>query len=245
MSGYTEWAAATFKAPASAKAPATVAAVVEPEAHDVVPREFDATFADEYLALANELGVNASALTHERAVASLESTVAEMGLRVYDRPQVEAYLTKHYGAPRQRPWPGERETLATWAWRPLMKPQTATAPLPMPPTITSSALGVSGAGLAEMQSQMLQAFGGWVGRVGHAKNGDVASELRAYDKPVPMPVLLTVKAIRTKHPDARFYVSDELHEQEAAPIRDPFLMVVLGGVHMIVERWDEPNYRER
>lgn len=65
-----------------------------------------------------------------------------------------------------------------------------------------------------------------------------------YDHPVPYPVLLTVDRLQERFGDEiSFYVSDY-----EAPIPDPFLLVVLsrGGAdgQFIVERWDEPGFRE-
>lgn len=77
--------------------------------------------------------------------------------------------------------------------------------------------------------------------VTHRRNGAVASDLQTYQKPLPLPVLVTVREVAAKFPAARFYVSDEYRADE---VRDPFLMVVLGGEQFIIERWDEPGYRE-
>lgn len=110
------------------------------------------------------------------------------------------------------------EYLARWAWRPLMTPTTE-----------------------EMDSFQWM----FATRNGFSKNGLLGYGLKTYSKPVPMPVLLSVKEIRAQHPTARFFVSDEISSAEATPVRDPFLMVVLGEVEVIVERWNEPNYRER
>lgn len=61
-----------------------------------------------------------------------------------------------------------------------------------------------------------------------------------YNRPVPLPVLLTVKKIAEAIPQARFYVSGI--DRDA----DPFLCVTTRLLHVhIIERWDEPDYRER
>lgn len=201
--------------------PAIAGAVAEPEARTLQPREFDHGFAGEYLALAKELGVNAEGLTDDAVVIPLEETIAGMGLRVYDNGQVKAYLTSRYGA--ERPATQTLDRRAMWAWRPLRA--------------ADSTHQDSGRMAREM---------GWTFVIGGiAENGSLVPWLRPYSKAVPLPVLLTVRDIVTKHPEAKFYVSDEVSEQEAAPIRDPFLLVQLKNKTFIVERWDEPNYRER
>lgn len=79
---------------------------------------------------------------------------------------------------------------------------------------------------------------------GHAdaKNGVVQRGATPYSKPIPYPVLLTVKDIRDSFPSARFYVSDEMHAER---IPDPFLLVEIGGESFVVERWDEPAFRTK
>lgn len=78
--------------------------------------------------------------------------------------------------------------------------------------------------------------------VKHAVNGVVAREQAPYGKPVPLPVLLTVERIVEKFPDALFFVSDEY---KAPAVPDPFLAVVYGedSEPVVVERWDEPQFR--
>ncbi len=61
-----------------------------------------------------------------------------------------------------------------------------------------------------------------------------------YNRAIPLPVLLTVKKIAERIPEARFYVSGV--DRDA----DPFLCVTTKLLHTyVVERWDEPDYRER
>jgi hypothetical protein len=74
----------------------------------------------------------------------------------------------------------------------------------------------------------------------NSKNGTIQRGAAPYGKPIPYPVLLTVKAIRDEFPTAKFFVSDEMHAER---IPDPFLMVEIGGERFIVERWDEPSFR--
>ena len=62
-----------------------------------------------------------------------------------------------------------------------------------------------------------------------------------YEKPVPLPVLLTVDRLTTQLPgDLRFFVSD------TAKYQDPFLAVMERASMQefyIIERWDEPGFR--
>jgi hypothetical protein len=60
-----------------------------------------------------------------------------------------------------------------------------------------------------------------------------------YSDKVPLPVLLTIEKIHASCPDAHFYVSSNQTDE------DPFLYVTAGVRGYIVERWDEPNFRER
>jgi hypothetical protein len=64
-----------------------------------------------------------------------------------------------------------------------------------------------------------------------------------YRAAVPLPVLLTVQKILAAAPDVHFYVSAP---KVMAGDPDPFLYVTtrhFGGY--VVERWDEPGFRER
>lgn len=79
---------------------------------------------------------------------------------------------------------------------------------------------------------------GWSSEMGGRR---VSFGRRTYRGAVPLPVLLTVQTIQQAFPEAHFYVS------ETAKVNgDPFLMVASrdGGCY-IVERWDEPGFRER
>lgn len=74
-------------------------------------------------------------------------------------------------------------------------------------------------------------------------NGAVQPAARPYIKPIPFPVLLTVKAIVDQvGPAARFFVSDDMHGER---IPDPFLLVMIEGHEFVVERWDEPAFRPK
>lgn len=73
--------------------------------------------------------------------------------------------------------------------------------------------------------------------------GRIGGENVVYNKPVPLPVLETVKKILTHCPTARFFVSDN----QEPMYRDPFLLVTLENYekYYVIERWDEPNFRHR
>jgi hypothetical protein len=60
-----------------------------------------------------------------------------------------------------------------------------------------------------------------------------------YNKPIPMPVMLTIDRIESLYPSARFYVSD------IRDVKDPFLAVTVDGADtfFVIERWDEPSFR--
>lgn len=73
-------------------------------------------------------------------------------------------------------------------------------------------------------------------------NGAMQPSTAPYAKPIPYPVLLTIKAVRDTFPTARFYVSDEM---QAERIPDPFLLVHIGGQSFVIERWDEPSFRAK
>ncbi len=86
-------------------------------------------------------------------------------------------------------------------------------------------------------------IGGVNGYSAPSSNGVVWQRAEAYKKPIPLPVLLTAKEVAQQFPDALMFVSDELYKNERV-IYDPFLLVVIGGEKFIIERWDEPAYRE-
>lgn len=75
-----------------------------------------------------------------------------------------------------------------------------------------------------------------------SRNGKIQRGVPAYTKPIPYPVLLTVKTIRDACPSAKFFVSDEMQGER---IPDPFLLVEIGEAQFVVERWDEPAFRAK
>lgn len=62
--------------------------------------------------------------------------------------------------------------------------------------------------------------------------------LASYTQPIPAPVLETIERVHDAFPAAQFGIS------EVKEYPDPFLMVSLHGETFIIERWDEPAYRE-
>lgn len=68
---------------------------------------------------------------------------------------------------------------------------------------------------------------------------------REYDSPIPDVVLRTVIKIRTAYPSATFWVSDFRRAEAYAPAGgDPFLGVQISDEFFIIERWDEPAFRQ-
>lgn len=63
-----------------------------------------------------------------------------------------------------------------------------------------------------------------------------------YDQPIPLRVLRRIHAVRTRLPEAQFYVS----QLERAPKGDPFLAVGLPGMQwgtwLVIDHWDEPGF---
>jgi hypothetical protein len=70
-----------------------------------------------------------------------------------------------------------------------------------------------------------------------------------YNRLIPMPVLQTVAGIADKFPSVSFIVADWADYETSTIIpssrpEDPFLGVLGPGISlMIIERWDEPNFR--
>lgn len=155
---------------------------------------------NEYEQLAKEIGFAPPHLDVERFKAHL----AELGLRVYDRAKVKAYLDQEWGKATST-FSGTR---VPWCWRPMRE--------------------------ADRRNNAFSLM----------DTDQVMPGLAAYDKAVPMPVLMTVKNILEKFPDAKFYICDLVREHEQPQNKDPFLMVEVGSESFIVERWDEPKYRE-
>lgn len=64
---------------------------------------------------------------------------------------------------------------------------------------------------------------------------------KPYSRKIPLPVLLTVQTILKEVPNVYFYVSQSADENA-----DPFLLVTSREIGLyIVERWDEPDFRDR
>lgn len=168
-----------------AAAPTSTTTIGEPAAVDA-----------DYAALVAELGVNSAAVDLE----TFKALVPQLGLRVYQRAEVQEYLHALYKVPA-----GDLTPLVIWGWRPLRK--------------------------ADQEKGQLVQF-----------NGRIQRSAPLYAKPIPYPVLLTVKAVVDACPSARCFVSDELQGEK---IPDPFLLVVLAGEEFVIERWDEPSFRAK
>jgi hypothetical protein len=88
-----------------------------------------------------------------------------------------------------------------------------------------------------LRPQDVKELGGWKS-VSYRK---IAFSKQPYRGAVPLPVLLTVKKVSSACPDVYFYVSSPKGDDG-----DPFLMVTAKNIgSYIIERWDEPNFRER
>jgi hypothetical protein len=173
----------------------------------------------QYLTLSAELGLHQPGLLRDEARAFF----AARGTRLYDHAKVKAYLDDQYGKegvvidPRFVGVVGEPMTRGepTWGWRPLRAKDVR-------PTENNTF--------------------GW----GTPTSNDALwPTARQYSKPVPLPVLLTVKEVLAQFPGAHCYISDQIQTYEhRAPVLDPFLLVTIEGERFIIERWDEPAYRE-
>lgn len=140
------------------------------------------------------------------------------GLVLYDAKQVESFLTDQYGEPRTV----KRER---WDGR--------------PPVVASW-------GWRPMRTVDRGEANGGFGFWGSHVNGSVMRSASAYDKAIPLPVLLTARNVAKEFPGAKFFVSDEVRDADLPlPVLDPFLMVEYGGTRFIIERWDEPNFRHK
>jgi hypothetical protein len=70
------------------------------------------------------------------------------------------------------------------------------------------------------------------------------SQPSTYEKPIPFPVLLTIEKIADRFGDkVNLFVSDIVN----VPKPDPFLAVSVAGdkEKYVIERWDEPGFRDR
>lgn len=161
-----------------------------------VAEPLEPEFADEYRALAAELGLNPTPID----TAQFTAWLSAQGLPVYTRAEVQEYLHCKYQVPV-----GNVTSLVSWGWRPL---------------------------------RMLDRKEGHT----NSKNGTLQRGAAPYAKPIPYPVLLTIKSVRDQFPTAKFFVSDEMHAER---IPDPFLLVEIGTEKFVIERWDEPAFRAK
>lgn len=192
----------------------------------------------QYVALASELGVTQPGLLKDAAKAFFR----DRGTRLYDHAKVHAYLDDQYGKETTHQQqtgahcnccPEGRHVnkfhAATWGWRPL---RAGDKHAPPPPQLDQ------------------QGMSGWGNYRGSTKNNSIWSEwhISTYAKPLPLPVLLTAKEVVTAFPSAKCFISDDMSKEAyqagLRPVLDPFLLVVIEDERFIIERWDEPAYRE-
>ena len=96
-------------------------------------------------------------------------------------------------------------------------------------------------GLRQVDVDHMGATGNWrvTGRAGGRR--DVYFANRPYRGAVPLPVLLTIKKVQEAVPEVFFYISAPKNNDG-----DPFLLVTSQWTRsFIIERWNEPNFRER
>lgn len=190
----------------------------------------EADVLDEYERLAAGIGFAPVALRVER----MRMLLAELGLYIYERAKVEAYLTSKFG--REKHF--EMNQSATWCWRPMRAADLA---------VTKQQPVVDETGTPSGWITVGSTFGGTVFNQPSVPsvlvNGQVLRVGPTYAKPVPMPVLATVARLLEKVPDAKFFISDETTLAER--FKDPFLAVQLPGSEelYVIERWDEPSFR--
>lgn len=139
----------------------------------------------------------------------------DRGTRLYDRTKVTAFLTDQYGAERVVSDRSNGGRTRVATW-----------------------------GWRPLRSVDVSVSDGhWGFRP--STNGEVwTTNVSPYAKAIPLPVLFTARDVVAEFPQARLYVSDELHANELRRVDDPFLMVVIAVEYFIIERWDEPAYRE-
>lgn len=195
-------ATALMEQPIGAELPLPQPVKAEPSAH--------ADVLDEYEALAESIGFAPKVVRTER----LRTTLAEMGLCIYERAKVEGYLTSKFGAEKRVEGVGRS---ATWVWRPMR-----TADI----TRDDATHGIIVFDFPPLST-----------------NGTIQYFGPSYDKAVPMPVLHTVKRVLERIPKARFFVSDEtsLAERFRDPFLAVMLPDHVGL--FVIERWDEPSFR--
>jgi len=93
-------------------------------------------------------------------------------------------------------------------------------------------------GLRQADVDELGASGNWH-TTGEPRHVNFA--VRPYRGAIPLPVLLTIQKIQKAVPEVFFYISSPKNNDGA-----PFLMVTTRSMgQYVIERWDEPSFRER
>lgn len=194
----------------------TATAVAEPESSPITPLVIERDVLTQHAALAAKLGLHSPAM-QEIKRSEFETFLRDSGLRLYDEKQVAVYLTSKYGVEKKA---SDDSLSPTWGWRPARE--------------------------VDSENRQFGFTGRWVFSSGRSSipNGQIHTDVMWYQKLIPIPVLLTIERVVDKFPeDVGLFISDEFDPREL--VKDPFLMVVYLGKHYIIERWDEPNYRER
>lgn len=195
----------------------TATAVAEPESSPITPLVIERDVLTQHAALAAKLSLHSPAM-QEIKRSEFETFLRDMGLSLYDEKQVAAYLTSKYGVEHKD---NDGSLLPTWGWRPAREVDSERT-------------------LFRNSNEWV--FSSWSGgRL--IPNGQLHSNVATYQKLIPIPVLLTIERVVEKFPNAGLFISDEFNPREF--VKDPFLMVVYLDKRYIIERWDEPNYRER
>lgn len=185
-----------------------------------LPAGLDEQFQNDYIKLAKELGFDAGAsqLTKELETMKFKQFLSENGIQTYEYKKVKAYLDDQYGD-------------IPWGWRALREKDN---PMVSNVRVIGANLTHDGYSRDTKSRQVV-----WSKDVNGSYLGNMDTAL--YGKPIPYPVLLTIKKIADAFPNTAFWVSDEA-KRISAPL-DPFLLVRHSGKSYIVERWNEPSFR--
>lgn len=206
----------------------TTAKLPVPQGQTVTaPTQDDAQFARDYIKLAKDLGFDAGVtqLTQKQKQDAFNAFLAEHGIRKYEYKTVRDYLDQQYGA-------------TPWGWRALRDQDNPKKSLATPASRTMGVyIGTDGI----MRNNADLNCGVWQSK--HNGNYIGGKDAALYNKPIPYPVLLTVKKIADAFPEATFWVSDEA-KVVPVPVLDPFLGVRYADKFWIIERWDEPSFRD-
>lgn len=193
---------------------------------------------DEYAALAEKAGFFAEDIVLYQLRAYLRSA----GLSEYPLEDVETFLNKKFGKAKttvagSRAYPPVKYTTEfKWGWHPLR---------------AADAHSVSGVQIGDTYT--VKKFGDDFYDSG--RHGSYQCEwsrrvlTQPYNRLIPFPVLKTVAEITARFPTVSFIVADWVDHKTTTIVpssqpEDPFLALLGPGIPlMIIERWDEPNFR--